>query len=965
MKISATFGRARQPALQPADKAIGTTAPGSNTATARVAEGADAPVLIDTAAIRIELATGDPDLANGANLILQDMRRLLASGRAQVRRYFEAGGSAEVVLHSLAQQSDALLQGALDFADQRLYRRANPTTGEQVAVVAVGGYGRGELAPGSDIDLLFLYRYKRSPYVEQIAEFLLYKLWDLSLKVGQSTRSVTECIKLGRDDLTVRTALLEARLIWGDATLFNEFREAFHADIAADTTGTFVEGKLAERDARHKKVGDSRFLLEPNIKDGKGGLRDLQTLMWLGRYLYRVDDVADLVRMGVLTERSLATFRNSQRFLWTLRCHLHYLTGRPEERLTFDLQPEIAARMGYRDRPRSLGVERLMKRYYLVAKDVGALTRIVCAALEEQFRRKPRFGLGYLPFTRRRVNGFLISGERLGLLDPNLFEHRPVAMLELFRTAQERGLDIHPEALTAVQANLRRVDNTLRKDPEACRLFLETLCSERDPATSLSRMNETGLLGRFVREFGRIVGLMQHDLYHVYTVDEHTIRAIDILHQLEQGQLAHELPLSTEIMPTVLSRQELFLAVFFHDIGKGRGGDHSRIGAEIATRCCRRLGLSDAAVETVSWLVENHLVMSRFAFKRDSEDPKTVQDFVQIVQSPERLRLLLTLTAADIRAVGPNVWNGWKGQLLRDLYHESAAAMATGDPHGRRRERIQTAKDRLGVALRQQRGWSDERVARNLDRHDPAYWLGFSLNTQLRHTELMERADAMGAPLTLDFRVDTFGARTELVLYAADHPGLFMKLAGALALSGASIVDAHIFTTTDGMAFNVLSFQDAARSGAVADEEKHRRIAHTIERALGGEIWLERALEGRRSLPSRADVFQVEGRVLVDNAASRTHSVVEVNGRDRPGLLFAIAKVLKDLGLVIHSAHISTYGERVVDVFYVKDVFGMKITAKGKLARVERMLLDALTEPSQRQAPLWSRGPKEASRSPF
>ena len=904
------------------------------------------PILIDAPALRAGLAAGRPEDAGGSSTFLAEMRCRLNEGREQVRAYFDSGGDAEIVHHTLARQMDALIQGALDFADQRLYRRANPTLGEQLAVVAVGGYGRAELAPGSDIDLLFLYRYKRSAYVEQIAEFLLYKLWDLSLKVGQATRSIPECVKLAREDLSVRTALLEARLIWGEPSLFEELGEAFRAEIVADTAAAFIEAKLGERDERHKKVGDSRFLLEPNVKEGKGGLRDLHTLVWLGRYIYGIQDIADLVPAGVLTRQSLAGFRKSRRFLWTVRCHLHYLTGRAEERLTFDLQPEVARRMGYRDRPRSRGVERFMKRYYLVAKEVGALTRIVCAALEEQHRRKARF-LPRLPFTRRRVNGFLVQGERVGLAEAQLFAERPAAMLELFRVAQERDLDIHPQALAALQASLRHVDQAMRLDPVANRYFLEILCSPKQPALTLGRMNETGLLGRFIPDFGRIVALMQHNLYHIYTVDEHTIRAIDVLTQVERGAHAEELPLSTEVMPQVLSRRELFLATFFHDIGKGRGGDHSRIGSEIAARNCRRFGLPEAATETVSWLVENHLVMSRFAFKRDSEDPKTIQDFVAVVQSPERLRLLLVLTAADIRAVGPNVWNGWKGQLLRELYLEASAAMASGDAQGRRKERIASAQETLRAALARA-AWPEAAIATYVARHDPRYWLGFPREAQLRHAELIRRADRARAPLTLDFRVDRFGARTEIVLYAADHPGLFMKIAGALALSGASIVDAHIFTTTDGMALDVLSFQDAERRSAVEDAERHRRIANNIERALGGEIWLERALEGRRSLPARADVFRVEPRVLTDNGASRTHSVIEVNGRDRPGLLFDVAKALKDLGLVIHSAHISTYGERVVDVFYVKDVFGMKITAKAKLARIERSLLHALTDPSER-----------------
>ena len=908
-----------------------------------MATALDTP-LLDPSRLRHDIAQFPGRGPNVGAALLAQLREQLQRGRADIKSYFEAGGSAEVVLHELSLQMDAVIQGTLDFAQAHVYGSSNPTTGEELAVIAVGGYGRQELAPGSDIDLLFLCPYKRTPHVEQISEFLLYKLWDLGLKVGQAVRSVSETIKLAQTDHTVRTALLESRLLWGSAPLADQLGKAFARDIVAGRGTAFAEAKLAERDQRHQRMGDSRFMLEPNIKDGKGGLRDLQTLIWISRFLYGGHDPAEMVRHGLLTRQSLGRFLRSRRFLWTVRCHLHYLTGRADDRLTFDVQPEIARRMGYRERNRVRAVERFMKRYYLVAKDVGALTRIFCAALEEQQLRQSRLGLRF-GFGQRRVNGFVVHGNRLTVGDSGLFEREPIRMLELFHLAQERELDIHPQALASITNHLGKIDQRIRESPEANRLFLDMLCSRKDPALTLTRMNEAGVLGRFIPDFGRIVAQMQHNLYHVYTVDEHTIRAVGILSQIENGQLADELPISTEVMPKLLSRRELYVATFLHDIGKGRGGDHSEIGEQIAKRICPRFGLSDDATETVAWLVRHHLDMSRFAFKRDSEDPQTVADFVAIVQSPERLKLLLLLTATDIRAVGPSVWNGWKGQLLRELYHEAAAAMAAGDPQGRRARRIERAKAKLAEALAElpAEPWSPEAIEAYLGRHDPRYWLGFTPEEHRRHALVVGACDARRAPLAIDFRTDEFRARTDLLLYAADHPGLFMKVAGALALSGVSIVDAHIFTTADGMALDSLGFQDATSRLAVTDGARLERIRDNIEKALRGEIWLEKALAGKRNLPKRTDVFEVEPRVLIDNTASRTHSVIEVNGRDRPGLLFQLAKTLKELGLVIYSAHISTYGERVVDVFYVKDVFGLKIAQRSKMQRVQKHLAEVLT----------------------
>jgi [protein-PII] uridylyltransferase len=872
--------------------------------------------------------------------LLVELKSWLESERTRLRSAFEATVEPEIVIYGYARTIDTLIRALLDFAQQRLYPLANPTAGERLAVLAVGGYGRAELAPQSDIDLLFLHPYKRTPHGEQMIEFLLYKLWDLGLKVGHASRSIADSVRLARTDIAICTSLLEARLIWGDEALFRSFGQSFEREVMSGGGVAFVEAKLAERDARHQRTGDSRYLLEPNIKESKGGLRDLHTLFWLGRFLYRIEAPADLIEHRVLSRTALRTFTTARRFLWAVRCHLHYLTDRPEERLTFDLQPEVARRMGYRDRKGARAVERFMKRYYLVAKEVGSLTRIFCAAIEERHRR-PRLSLARLGLGRRRIDGMVIQAGRIAPAAPDLFEREPVAMLRLFQLAQERDLDIHPEALRLITQSLKRVDQALREDPHANACFLAMLTSRKAPDRALRRMNEAGVLGRFLPEFGRIVAQMEHSLYHVYTVDEHTIQAIGVLHEIETGRLRDELPLATKLMPNVLSRTELYVALLFHDLGKGRGGDHSAIGAELVEQSARRLGLRDEQIETVRWLVRHHLLMSRVAFKRDIEDPKTVADLIKVVQSPERLRLLLVMTAADIRAVGPGVWNGWKGQLLRDLYHEAEAALAGGDWTGRAGQRIQARQEALAAELK---SWPKAALERFFQRHDPRYWLSFDTVAQRWHAELVRRAEADDLRLALDFRIDRFRARTEMMLFAPDHAGLFMKVVGALALSGVSIVDARIFTTADGMALDSFGIQSADDLQAVADPARLERIRRNVEKALGGEIALDRVLAERRSLPSRTEAIEVERRVLVDNGASRTHTVIEVNGRDRPGLLYGLAKVLKDLGMVISSAHISTYGERVVDVFYVKDVFGLKVTQPAKIKRIQRDLDGALRE---------------------
>src|SRR4051794_6068594 len=726
--------------------------------------------IIDRRALAEELAqtvaAACSPLDRGA--LLPPLKAALARGRDEIRQRFEAGGSAT---RSVAEQCfliDQLIRALYDFATETVYPLGNPTEGEKLAIVAVGGYGRGEMAPYSDIDLLFLLPYKQTPHTEQVIEYLLYLLWDLGLKVGQATRSVADCLRYAKADLTIRTALLEARYIWGEQALYNELKQRFDAEILRGTAPQFVEEKLAERDARHQRVGDSRYQLEPNVKEGKGGLRDLHTLYWIAKYIYRIDDVAKLVELGVLSAEESARFERAQIFLWTVRCHLHYLAGRAEERLTFDLQTEIGGRMGYTDHAGSRGVERFMKHYFLVAKDIGDLTRIFCAILEADQKHKRRLSWVRWGNGRRSLGGFVVDGERLTIPSEDFFKNDPDGLLRLFHVAQQHELDIHPRALRAASLSLRLINQQLRDNLEANRLFLEILTSRKDPETALRRMNEAGVLGRFIPDFGRVVAQMQYDMYHVYTVDEHTLFAIGILHKIESGLLKEELPLATQLMPTIISRRALYLAVLLHDIAKGRGGDHSEIGEQIALKLGPRLGLSAEETETVAWLVRWHLLMSSTAFKLDIGDPQTIGGFVERVQSPERLKLLLMLTVADIRAVGPKVWNGWKAALLRELYHRAIEVISGGLTEEGQNSRVAAAQTAARDLLPD---FTDAEFANFTARGYPFYWLSFDPPTHARHARLMREAEASGAPLTVEKRVEPHRSVTEITLYTADHPG--------------------------------------------------------------------------------------------------------------------------------------------------------------------------------------------------
>jgi [protein-PII] uridylyltransferase len=884
-------------------------------------------------ALAAESAT--PDRAG----IVALLRDALKRGRGEIQARFEAGGGAA---HCIAEQCfliDQLIRVLFDFVTEHVYPLANPTAGEKLAVVAVGGYGRGEMAPFSDVDLLFLLPYKRTPHSEQVVEYLLYLLWDLRLKVGHSVRSIDESLRYAKTELTIRTALLEARYIWGEQSLFTELKSRFDSEIARGTAAQFIEQKLAERDARHKRVGDSRYTLEPNVKEGKGGLRDLHTLYWLAKYIYRIDDVAKLVELKVLSEDEFQRFARAQEFLWTVRCHLHYLAGRAEEHLTFDMQTRIGERMGYRAHTGSRGVERFMKHYFLVAKDVGDLTRIFCAVLEVD--QKGRRRLGWLRWPRSRsLEGFLLDGDRLTIPSESFFKDDPVALLRLFHVAQEHELDIHPRALRAVTRSLRLVNAALRDDPEANRLFLDILTSKKDPETALRRMNEAGVFGRFVPDFGRVVAQMQYDMYHVYTVDEHTLFAIGILHQIEQGALKSELPLATAIAPTIQSRRALYLATLLHDIAKGRGGDHSEIGEKIALKVGPRLGFTEEETETVAWLVRWHLLMSSIAFKRDLSDPETIRGFAERVQSPERLKLLLVLTVADIRAVGPKVWNEWKAALLRELFASAHDLISGGATVEARDARVASAQEEARTLLPE---FSDAEFAAFVGRGYPFYWLSLDAATHARHARLMREADRGGAPLRVETRIEPQRGVTEITLYTADHPGLFSRIAGALAVNGCNIVDAKIMTMANGMALDTFWIQD--RNGEPVDRpDKLARLSVAFENVLTGDLKPHREFARPPAIQSRTNVFTVAPRVLIDNQASLTYTVIEVNGRDRPGLLHELTRDLTRLSLQVSSAKISTYGEKVVDVFYVKNLFGHKVEQEEKLAEIRAALTEVLAK---------------------
>ena len=880
--------------------------------------------------------------------IAQRLKAALTQARARAEALLLQDRHGRRCAERLCQVQDEIIRILFEFAGSELYPSQGPSEDDRMAVIATGGYGRGLLAPGSDIDLLFLLPYKQTAWNESVAEALLYCLWDMGLKVGHATRSVNECIKQAKADMTIRTALLEARHLFGDAKLFDELTARFDKEVVQGTAPEFVAAKLAEREERHRRAGQSRYLVEPNVKDGKGGLRDLHTLFWIAKYVYRVQEPEELIKRGVFDRDEYKLFRRCEDFLWSVRCNMHFLTGRAEERLSFDIQREIAVRLGYTEHPGLRDVERFMKHYFLIAKDVGDLTAILCAGLEE-LQAKPAPVLSRViarlrPARSRRTltetDDFVIDNNRINIARPGVFKRDPVNLIRLFYLAQKHNLAFHPEAMRAATRSLKLIDQKVREDKEANRLFLAILTSKNDAETVLRRMNEAGVLGAFVRAFGRIVAMMQFNMYHHYTVDEHLLRCIGVLNEIERGE-NRDFALANELIKTIQPQHRtlLYVTLFLHDIAKGRVEDHSIAGARIARRLCPRLGLSAAETELVAWLVEVHLVMSTVAQSRDLSDRKTIENFAAVVQSLERLKLLTILTTADIRAVGPGVWNGWKSQLIRTLYYETEPVLTGGFSEVDRARRVEMAQAEFRAEIKD---WPAAALDAYVARLYPAYWLKVDLPHKLAHARFVRASEAAGKRLATSVGFDPARGVTELTIFAPDHPWLLSIIAGACALAGANIVDAQIYTTTDGLALDTIS---VSREFEREEDEARRaaRIGDAIEKAVRGEIKLPDVVAKRAPPKGRLKAFAIAPEVTINNQWSNRYTVVEVTGLDRPGLLYELTTTLSKLNLNIASAHVATFGERVVDVFYITDLLGAKIATPTREAAIKRPLLALFT----------------------
>jgi [protein-PII] uridylyltransferase len=893
---------------------------------------------VQTALVDMVAQTDPGDIRSKAVAILSDAQR---QGRAQIAESFaKTPFDARGMTRAYTYLTDNLVKSTLFIAHTYLHPKPNPTEGERLSIIGVGGYGRGEMAPFSDVDLLFLIPYKATAWSESVIESVLYMMWDLKLKVGHSSRSIRDCVRLGAEDNTIKTALLEHRYIVGDTALAAELRATLNDDLFSGTGRDFIEAKLNERETRHLKQGQ-RYVVEPNVKEGKGGLRDLHSLFWIAKVIYDVEKVADLVEKGVFRAEEYETFRAAEDFLWAVRGHLHLQTRRATEQLTFDMQVQVAEAMGYKDTGGRRGVEVFMQTFFRHATSVGDLTRIFLTNLEEIhvkaeplleriFRRRPKIKAGYK-----------VVHNRIEVEDEANFVADKLNILRIFEEALRTGMLLHPNAMRLIKSNLHLIDEDMRNTPEAQRIFHDLLLKHGNPERALRRMNELGVLAAFIPEFEPIVAMMQFNMYHSYTVDEHTIQCIANLARIEKGELEEELPVASSILERGVNRKVLYIAMLLHDIGKGRPEDHSILGAKIVRKVAPRLGLKQEEVDTAEWLVRYHLLMSDMAQKRDIADPRTVRDFAKAVQTVKRLDLLCVLTVCDIRGVGPDTWNNWKAVLIRALYRQTERALETGLEDLNRANRGAEAKKTLRDALSD---WPRKALQTETARHYDPYWQGLHVTAHVAFASLLRNIGQ--DQILVDLHPDEDRDATRACFVMEDHPGIFSRLAGALALVGANVVDARSYTTKDGFVTDAFWIQDA--EGNAYEASKLPRLRQMIEKTLAGEVVARDALKSRDKIKKREKAFRVPTHITFDNDGSEIYTIIEVDTRDRPGLLYDLAHTLAASNVYIANAVIATYGEQVVDTFYVKDMFGLKYYSENKQKTLEKRLRQAITEGVER-----------------
>jgi [protein-PII] uridylyltransferase len=894
---------------------------------------------MDTLARRLRVAeddlragfTGPPAewLERRRRLWLDLFREHLADGHDRLRTRHAGGASGEESVRAHAAFMDDFLRLLFELADREA--GASGLERSPLVLVALGGYGRGELHPSSDLDLMLIHVGEVTPYVRRMAQEILYTLWDLGLRVGHACRSVADCLALARTDLPSRTSMQAARVLAGDRALYTRFQRTLRKEVFRRDYPEFLRQTLAERDERYRKHGGSVYAQEPNVKESAGGLRDVHTALWLAYTKFGARTLKELEEKGLLTARERAATDEALTFLWRVRNELHFLAGTKQDVVEKEIQTRIAKSFGYETDPVRLDVEKFMRDYYLHARTIHRVSARLIARCQEGLGR--RGTVGRRGRRAALADGLVVYDGRLHLTQPGVLQTDPARILRVFWHAQQLGCELDVDLERAVEdaAPLLAAEQW-RASPELRQVFLSILRAWGRVATTLRRMHDTGVLGAYLPEFGALTCLPQYDHYHRFTVDQHSLLAVEVLEGLGPGHGQHSDELSQLVAE--LERPELLLlGVLLHDIGKAQGSGHAAKGIPLVKALTRRLNLDPDDAAAVEFLVEHHLLFSHTAERRDIDDPKTVERLAGVVRYPAWLTMLYLLTCADIRAVGPGVWSAWRGALLAELFVKTRTRLAGRHPKPPRR---------AAVALRIVQALADPSYGRAAAAHLQAmsdrYVRATAPQRMAAHLRLIDRLREEPVATEL-FHFGDLGA-SDFVVVTRDTPGLFSLIAGTLAAHGVNIRSAQIETRADGLAVDTFHVNDAAGE-PILDEARWEAVTTDLRHALSGETSVERLFARRRTGAGAAGAGGPV-RVTVDNSLSDTHTVVEVKAPDRVGLLYRITRALAEQGLNIATAKIATDRDQAFDAFYVTDAARRRVDAPARIAALREAVARAL-----------------------
>jgi len=841
-------------------------------------------------------------------------RKRIEAGRAALRAAYEAKPLTTRLLHGHATLVDVVIT--------KLWKACRMPT--NVALVAVGGYGRGELFPYSDVDLLILLPESSNDKLESRLSVLVGALWDVGLAIGHSVRTIDECLEAAKADITVQTNLLEPRLLTGDEALFQQFQTRYRAQIDVNE---FFRAKLFERGQRYARYNDTPYALEPNCKESPGGLRDLQLLGWIARAAGLGRNWRELAHQRMITGSEASTLRSAERFLRHVRIRLHYLAGRAEDRLLFDYQERLADVMGFKATAEWRASEIMMQRYYLTAKRLTQINGVLLQNYGDEILLRSEFPA--IVINKR----FQAVREMLDIRDETVFERHPEALLECFLLLQQRSelKGMTARTLRALWINRTRVNAAFRADPGNRANFLKIFRQKRGVLLALHLMNQCGILSRYLPPWRKILCQMQHDLFHAYTVDQHTLLVLRNMRRFTMGKHAHEHPVMTGLMLGFERHWLLYIAVLFHDIAKGRGGDHSILGMEEAREFCESHGLEAEDSELIVWLVRHHLMMSHTAQKEDTSDPQTLQKFAAAVGDERRLTALYLLTHADIRGTGPKVWNGWKNRLLQDLFFATQRLLRGATPQQALLQDKRVDEARRLLRASGLRTGAEDALWSQLD---TVYFMRYSADEIAWHAQMLHSQVESSEPVV---RARNLDDNVQVMVYVPDQEKLFMRLTGFFCRMGLSILDARVYTTRHGHALDSFTLQNLDDGS----DEHYRDILSLIEYELTPALQNPEQIARPSTvrLSSQVRHFPVTPHVSLSADEAGRYHILSITATDRPGLLFDIAEVLAAHGISIETAKIATLGERVEDNFLLS---GGGLTQESRAIRVERALLERL-----------------------